>query len=1653
MKKLGIIAILTFLVMIGIYSTLNVTAEILPMEADSYTYYEDYEFIKLEYGYQHTIALTEEGKVFTWGNNEAGQLGDNTTVSKSSPIDITSKFPLSAGEKVVDVAAGYNHTGILTSLGKVYTWGANTKGELGDDTWIAKTVPVNITARFTLASGEKVVELDFMMFNSSALTSNGRLFTWGESASYALGSGSLGPSKVPLDVTGNISLLPGEKVASFSFGRDAAIALSSNNRVFTWGRNYEGQIGNGTTTEQSMPLEITANFSLDEDEVVEKVEFGYFHASAITSTGKLFMWGYNMYGQLGTGFGPDELSPVNITSQMILDPSDRIVETAMGTNHTLIRTEMGRIFATGGASHGELGNNSGVFFYAPTEITSWIILDEEEEISDLIACSYMSGAITSSGKLLAWGWNNFGQIGDGTLIDKYVPGRVYVAVNTVTKTVFPRNEVIAKGFVGNNYTSVITELNKVYIWGVNNDGILGTGDTVPSMEPIDIKHKFNLVREDSIIDMALYSSHTLALSQMGRVYAWGNNFSGQLGNGTTERALEPVEITSMFLLSEGEQIIDVESGIAFSGALSSTGEVYLWGENENHQLGNGDYVDVLVPTNVTANFPLFEGEQIIKLSLGGNHGAVLTDLNRVFSWGTNSVGQVGNLETMTYVGLPVEITSNFSLALGEVIIDIEFGQEHSAALTSSGRVFMWGSNVYGELGDGMSSSMFTGIPQDITSYLILTAGESVDYLDLGANKTTVITTNNRVLVWGDAYSGALGNGNEFQVEYPLDITANFSLSIGESIISIDFNQAHSIAISNLGKVYTWGLNTDGQLGDLGNIASYYPKKINYPYSEDNKLLSTYIEERVNFLKLTFKLTIIPEYEILPETVRYVEVNGIKYSENKLEFSNGRINVYVTNSWYYNQTANFTVNGIKFMNGNYMTATGDTTASTLLSDDIYPPEIVYDYPENLIIEKGLGSDDLLSGFGLDDTGEIITLIYTGSVDWQTPGTYELSYFVEDTFYNSTEALRIVTVVDEVSDSEFIFGDFTIRYFENEIYTEFTDLNIPLIAYDGGNYHSLTDYSIYEYHLFNNTLIYDFVIEDNYFLFDKVVYYPDTIAPTFDFIPDQGIEAGQVTTFPWTVVILNAADNSGGILTKEIVYDGVIYDTVGRYEVIVKVVDESLNETSQSFWVDVVDNIAPTFDAIPDQTIEINEFVDIDWRNLVVNLTDNSSGELILEEYDRVDYTKNGIYIVTIIARDGSNNYKSLDFTVEVKDTLPPTFDFIEEQLFEAGSFYELDWTDLILNCTDNSQGVIYLEEVVDNVDFFTVGVYEVIVKARDESGNFSSQSFYVNIVDNLSPYFSFIDDQIIEAGELQEIDWTKLEYNIFDNTYEEFEVYILEDNVNYLEVGIYQVTLATTDSSGNLGTVTFNVNVIDTTAPYFEIFMDFQIEIKEYEDYNWTDKITFIQDCSLIERIEVEDNVIYNKIGTYEVVVMVQDQYLNSSSMTIYVTVADTVSPSLTLNPSVDTIYVGDSYLDQGILVQDNTETDVSISGSVDTLNAGTYLLTYTVTDEAENSSVIKRVVTVVERAEVRFVLGPALTTILYGSDYIDGTCMVNIGDEEFACSVKASDLDTSLPGVYHITYAYTYLDKEYTYKRYIIVYEESDFKSICLPIWKRDEEL
>jgi alpha-tubulin suppressor-like RCC1 family protein len=153
-------------------------------------------------------------------------------------------------------------------------------------------------------------------------------------------------------------------------------------------------------------------------------------------------------------------------------------------------------------------------------------------------------------------------------------------------------------------------------------------------------------------------------------------------------------------------------GSSHSSAFTSTGRVFMWGYNQFGQLGNGMNVNRNLPTEITSNFSFSEGEKIISLSLGSTHSSALTSTGRVFIWGSNEYGKLGD-GTNTDKNVPTEITSNFSLIAGEKIISLSLGWYHSLALTSTARVYAWGANWNNSLGDGTSSNR--NVPTEITS--------------------------------------------------------------------------------------------------------------------------------------------------------------------------------------------------------------------------------------------------------------------------------------------------------------------------------------------------------------------------------------------------------------------------------------------------------------------------------------------------------------------------------------------------------------------------------------------------------------------------------------------------------------------------------------------------------------------------------------------------------------------------------------------------------------------------------------------------------------------------------------------------------------------------------------------------------------------------
>ncbi|MDD2628404.1 MAG: hypothetical protein PHR25_01650 [Clostridia bacterium] len=240
-------------------------------------------------GQYHTAALTKDGVVWTWGHNNYGQLGDNTTINKKIPV----KLPALTGVK--QIAAGNSFTAVLMNDGTVKTWGQNSNGQLGDNTTTNKSTPVNVsglTGVKQIAAGSS-----FMV----ALMNDGTLKSWGSNNYGQLGNNTTTDSLIPVEVQ-NIS-----GVKEISAGREHVVAMLNDGTVMVWGSASHKQLGNNSTTSVRIPTKLT---SITE---IRKIVAGGIGTVALTNNGILYGWGYNYYGQLGDGTtATQQGTPINM---------------------------------------------------------------------------------------------------------------------------------------------------------------------------------------------------------------------------------------------------------------------------------------------------------------------------------------------------------------------------------------------------------------------------------------------------------------------------------------------------------------------------------------------------------------------------------------------------------------------------------------------------------------------------------------------------------------------------------------------------------------------------------------------------------------------------------------------------------------------------------------------------------------------------------------------------------------------------------------------------------------------------------------------------------------------------------------------------------------------------------------------------------------------------------------------------------------------------------------------------------------------------------------------------------------------------------------------------------------------------------------------
>lgn len=383
-------------------------------------------------------------------------------------------------------------------------------------------------------------------------------------------------------------------------------------------------------------------------------------------------------------------------------------------------------------------------------------------------------------------------------------------------------ESIAQIELGDAYSGALTSFGRLFMWGDNMYGELGIENLHPMSTPVEVTSRFMLNDEEKIISISFGDYHSSALTSEGRVFMFGNNFCGEIGDGTTTNATVPTDITSYFNLANGEEIIQVALGYHHSSALTSYGRIFTWGFNGRGQLGDGTQESRLIPTDITMNIPLSENESIIHISMAWDFSAALTSSGRLFMWGSNGNGTLGTGTSDTYLMNPTEITNQFILSPGDKIISVEINCVSSAVLTQEGRLFMFGSNGSGQLGvDNLTISQ--SVPIEITDRFGLMNGETIVKVSLGLSFTSAITSNNRLFTWGYNGDGQLGDGTTINKSIPIDITDRLNLEEGDDILEVSLGFGHTSVLTSSGMIFLWGNNWKGQLGDGSYESSINPE--------------------------------------------------------------------------------------------------------------------------------------------------------------------------------------------------------------------------------------------------------------------------------------------------------------------------------------------------------------------------------------------------------------------------------------------------------------------------------------------------------------------------------------------------------------------------------------------------------------------------------------------------------------------------------------------------------------------------------------------------------------------------------------------------------------------------------------------------------------
>lgn len=495
-------------------------------------------------GYSHTCAVLTNGAAKCWGNNSSGELGDSTTDLRTTPSSV-----VTLNRNVIQITAGGSHTCALLNSGVVKCWGSNSSGQLGNGTDSTRTTLISVAG---LSSG--VSEIAAGSNVTCAVTNGGGAKCWGEGYAGALGDGTTIARPAPIDVQGL-----GGPVSKIMTSGNHTCALLTSGGVQCWGYNLSGQLGDNTTTNQLLPVNVVGLAS-----GVVQIALGYSHSCALLNTGGVKCWGANYYGELGDNTTINRGTPVDVFGL-----TAGVQAITAGDLHSCALLSGGGVRCWGYNGYGQLGDGSTVNRITPVNVTTLL-----SGVSVVTAGGYHTCAVKTNGVVQCWGYNGYGQLGDGTTTTQVFPTNVNGLNSSATN--------ITASY---NHTCAIISTGGVKCWGYNGYGQLGNGTETSSLVPVDVVGLGALSGAAQTVGVAETASalklgeyHSCIRTNSSGVKCWGANFSGQLGDSSAWRTVPDDVVTPCRTLTLAHTGAGNDPAVAPTNSVGCSAGFYVSGE-------------------------------------------------------------------------------------------------------------------------------------------------------------------------------------------------------------------------------------------------------------------------------------------------------------------------------------------------------------------------------------------------------------------------------------------------------------------------------------------------------------------------------------------------------------------------------------------------------------------------------------------------------------------------------------------------------------------------------------------------------------------------------------------------------------------------------------------------------------------------------------------------------------------------------------------------------------------------------------------------------------------------------------------------------------------------------------------------------------------